>query len=546
VLLVYRGTSMPPSEEVYQLFAPLGTAFFLVLLIACANVANMMLARGFARQREIGIRLALGADRGRLIRQLLTEAALLAVPSALAGIVVSRFAIDLSVRAIFATVPPAFAERIRFIPLDPDARLAAFMFAAAAVAAIAFGLAPALQATRPDIVRASRGDFDTELRPSRLRHALVAGQVALSVILLISAGVLLAGARHAKQLDPGIRTRDVLQLDVSNRTRSSVIERLRADPQVEAVAGVHSPPLDGGWWVLPLRGARGQSEATNTNFVSPEYFSTVGLLPVRGRAFTLDEAMTHAPVVVVSEAAAHRFWPDRSPIGETLQLIPPSTDSALFGAFRTATVIGVVRNAIPGSIARDATSPAVYYPAPLDSGAMRLLVRTRGDADKVHAAIISRASAGDSSAVEEAHSLAASFDLQVYVFRAAYWVATAVGCIALLLTLSGVYGVVSYLVWQRRKEFGIRMALGASAASVVSLVLRQSLRSASIGIGAGVVVALGLSKLFAGSLIVPDPFNPPGYAAGVIAVFVACVVATLVPSRKAATIDPVSTLRADS
>jgi predicted permease len=546
VFLDPRGTSLPNSDDVFFLFAPILTGFVLVLLVACANVANMMLARGFARQREIGIRLALGAGRGRLIRQLLTEALLLSVPAGILGFVVSRAVIDICIRVMFATVPAAYATYLRAVPFNADARLVAFMFATAACAAVAFGLVPALQATRPDIVRASRGDFDTEHRPSRLRNALVVVQVAMSVILLITAGVLLGNARDTKRLDPGIQTSGVLQLQVAERARVAVVDQLRHHPAVDTVATARWAPLDGGWWVINLRNASGVSEATNINIVSPEYFGAVRLPMLGGRSFTADEALGRVPVVIVSEAAARRFWPDRDPIGETLELSVPRTDTALFGAFRAARVIGVVRDATPGVITRPKSWPAVYYPlSPAVAGAV-VLARTRGNAELSSASIVATISGDDSTAIDEAHSLSASIALQTYPFRVAYWLATAVGCIALLLTISGIYGVVSYLVGQRRKEFGIRMALGAAASSIVALVLRQSLASCAIGVAIGLFVALALSKVLAGALFVTNAFDAGGYVVGTVAVIFACFAATYIPSRNAAAIDPASALRTDS
>lgn len=541
-----RGTSLPNSREVYQLFAPIGAGFLLILLVACANVANMMLARGLARQREIGVRLALGAGRGRLVRQLLTEAVLLSIPAAVLGFIVSRVVLDVCVRIMISTVPSAYVPHIRVIAFDADVRLTAFMFGMAAIAAIAFGLAPALRATRPDIVRASRGDFDTEHRPSRLRSALVVAQVAMSVVLLISAGVLLGNARNTQRMDPGIQTSNVLQLQIAERARGTLLERLRADARIEQVAAVRWAPLDGGWWVLAVRTATKRSEAANVNFVSPEYFDAVRLPLLRGRAFSTEEAFDAAPVAIVSDAAAKRLWPNRDPIGQTLELSVPRIDTASFRAHRLATVIGVVRDATPGTVARPKSWPTVYYPTRLDGPGVTLLARTRGDADALQYSIVASIAGSDSAAVDEAHSLDTALALQMYPFHAAYWLATAIGCIALLLTVSGVYGVVSYLVSQRRKEFGIRLALGAVATSIVALVLRQSLRSCAIGVGVGLVVALGLSRILAGAVLLANSFDLVGYVVGVVAVFIACIVATYGPSRKAAAIDPAQTLRAGS
>src|SRR5262249_18646219 len=211
------------------IFGPVAAAFLLVLLIACANVANMMLARGMARQREIGIRRALDAGRGRLIRQLLTEAVLLALPSGALGFLASRAAIAASLAVMYSTVPRVYIDYLRVVPLDVDARILVFMMMSAIVAGIAFGLAPALQATRPNIVQASRGDFDTQFRPSRLRSALVVAQITLSVLLVVSAGILLSTARHTEQLEPGIRTRNVVQIALSAAAKPGVIDAIRRD-----------------------------------------------------------------------------------------------------------------------------------------------------------------------------------------------------------------------------------------------------------------------------------------------------------------------------
>src|SRR6266705_1586506 len=210
----------------------------LVLLIACANVANMMLARAMSRQREIGIRLALGAARGRLVRQLLTESILLALPAAAAGFRVSQATIGLGVRVMFATLPPEFAQFIRVAPLPPDVRVFGFMLAAALASALLFGLAPAIQATRTNVMQAARGDFTSEFRPARLRNSLVVGQIIVCVLLLITAGVLLRGANRIQNLDIGLRTRDVIEIAIQEKARARVLDRLSSDPSVQIAISI--------------------------------------------------------------------------------------------------------------------------------------------------------------------------------------------------------------------------------------------------------------------------------------------------------------------
>jgi putative ABC transport system permease protein len=546
VSLVERGTSIAISPSLILAYTPVAIAFFLVLMIACANVANMMLARGMVRQREIGIRLALGAGRRRLVRQLLTEAVLLAVPSGLLGFVISRAAIEMSVAAMYATLPEAFAKLLRVVPLDADVRVVAFMLLSAVVATVLFGLAPTLQATRPNIVQASRGDFDTQFRPSRLRNGLVIAQITLSVLLLICAGVLLSGARHTERLDPGIRVRDVLQIDVRPPARDRVVAALRADPAVQSIAASSSTPLDAIFPEMMLVAGDRPAEQTSYNAVSPEYFQVLDLAMVSGRRFTVEEAIAQAPVAVVSRSTAQHFWPGRDPIGQTLSIA--TTDRAFnrLERYRSVRVVGVTSDASPGWIGKSTSTPTVYYPSAVDEPSTRLVVRVRGDAETVRAHLDRTLAAIDSGAVQDMHTLDASFALQVYPFQALFWIASALGAVALILTLTGVYGVLSYVVAQRRKEFGIRLALGAGGATITRLVLRQSLELSAIGLGAGLALALIVSRLFAIVVVFFDTFDATGYIGGTVIVLAVCLVAAYVPSRRAAMVNPVETLRADS
>ena len=234
--LYSRATSVRLGPQAFLVLFPVLAAFALILLIACANVANMMLARAMARQREIGIRLSLGAARGRLIRQLLTESVMLALPAAFAGFLISRAAIAAALRAMLATLPREFVDFITIVPLDPDVRVFAFMMAAAIVAALLFGLAPAIQATRNNVVQASRGDFGNEFRPQRLRNTLLVVQITVCAMPLICAGVLLRGANGIHNRDIGLRTADVIWIEVPEKSRVPVISRLAAEPLVQTIA----------------------------------------------------------------------------------------------------------------------------------------------------------------------------------------------------------------------------------------------------------------------------------------------------------------------
>ncbi len=545
VQLSSRGTAIPVNPESIAMFAPVIIAFLLVLVIACANVANLMLARGMARQREIGIRLALGAGRARLIRQLLTEALLLALPAALLGYVISRLAISTSVSTMLATVPPAYAGYIRLVSLDGDARVFAFMTGAALLSAVAFGLAPALQATRADVVRSSRGDFDTKLPKSRLRDGLVVVQVTVSVILLVTAGVLLSGSHQTDRLDPGVRTHDVVQVELLPKFRERGLAALREDPHVIMLASSATTVLDGAFGRLMVSASGRPAAAAHYNVVSPGWFSLLGMPIERGRGFSDDEAATRAPVAVISRSAAAALWPGQDPLGELVSI--PSEDRAFatLVPYRRARVIGVTQDITPGSIALDPRTPVVYYPQPLAADVTQFVARVSGDPTEARNAIERTIAGVDSGAVVEIHSLATSLALQTYPFRAMYWIATAIGAIALVLTIIGVYGVMSYVVAQRQREFGVRLALGASARNLVGLVLRQTLRLSSIGLALGVVCALGVSLIFARAVYNVNPFDLRGYLAGSSVVAVACLVAAYVPSRRAATADPMDALRAE-
>ena len=542
--LVSVASALPLTDETIAVFTPAVVAFALVLLIACANVANVMLARGIAREREIGIRLALGAARARLVRQLLTESVLLAIFAAALGYVISRWALDIGVRVMIASVPGEFAPYLHVMPLAPDLRVFGFVLAAALASALAFGLVPALQATRPNVVQASRGDFDTAFRPGHMRGALVVAQIGVCSLLLIVTGVLLRGSVKANRLETGMRTSDVVQLDLDERARAVALRRLRTEPIVSGIGASTQSPLDG---MYPAQGVRvagdRRIEIAGVDFVDAGFFSVVGIPILHGRAFTDDEERRGSPVAIVSEAAARALWPGRDPIGQLLQLsAEPPRDSRL-ARVRTARVIGVSRNAVSGWIGTGLGRSVVFYPASADSTGAQIVARVTGDASQARQRIDVDLAAVDQRAINEIHTLDDYLAVQRWPFKIFSWVAAAIGALALTLTVIGIYGVLSYLVAQRSKEIGIRMALGASVVSVVGKVLRQCLRYAVVGIAAGSVLALGVSKLCASVLVIVDTFDPAGYAFGVMVVLAACVAAAWAPSRRAAQVNPAEMLR---
>src|SRR2546425_7088740 len=315
--LVSVASALPLTDETIAVFTPAAVAFALVLLIGCANVANVMLARGIARQREIGIRLALGAARAQLVRQLLTESGLLAISDAGLGFILSQWILDTGVRIMFASAPGEFVPYLRVVPLAPDLRVFGFVLVAALASAVAFGLAPALHTTRGNLALASRGEFGTAVRPGRMRSGLVVVQIGVCSLLLIVTGVLLGGARKADRLPTGMRTRDVVQLVLDDHGRGPALRRLRSEPSVSLIGASGQSPLDGMYPALGVR-ATGQSRiaVAGVDFVDAGFFRVLDIPLVRGRAFSGDEERQGLPLAAVSEAAARARWGPADPIGQ--------------------------------------------------------------------------------------------------------------------------------------------------------------------------------------------------------------------------------------
>jgi predicted permease len=484
VTLKSRATAIRLSVKVIAMFTPLGVAVGLVLLLACANVANMMLARAMARQREIGIRLSLGAGRGRLIRQLLTESMLLAIPAGLAGFLVSRMAVEGGLRIMYATLPPDIAQVMPPISLPPDIRVFAFMLAAAFASALLFGLAPAIQSTRSDVMLAARGEFTSDVRPMRLRNALVIVQITVCALLLITSGVLIRGESAMRSFDVGFRTHGVIGMIPPEKARPVILQRLRSDSTVQAIAAAASIPLNG---VLPpvliSAGAGAKASDAWYNYVSPGFFSLLDLPILEGRNFTVDEARSGAPVVIISQLTARRLFPKGNALGR--EIFIRHDDRTDWGEplprSSAARVVGVTRNIISCTIPYGPDPPLVYFPA--TTGKLNLLIRVNGNVENARLRLDKELSTLAGEDIGDIHSMDQSFALSVYLFRVGSWMGSLLGGLALLLTLSGIYGVLSYLVTQRTKEIGIRMALGATVGAVTSLVMKQSMRLAVVGIG---------------------------------------------------------------
>jgi len=544
VKVMSAATAIALTPQTLVTFAPVFVAFGLVLAISCANVSNMMLARALARQREIGIRLSLGAGRPRLIRKLLTESLLLAAPAAAAGMAISQATIGCAQWLMMATVPAAFSKIIRVPQLAPNARVFLFMLAASVAATLVFGLIPAIQTTRTALVQANRGDFSSDHRPSRLRSILVTAQAAVCSLFLIYAGVMLRSELRVTAVDVGMRTAGVFDVRASARFHAQAEQKLAALPGIEA-ANVWRAPLYGELRQMGVIPGGGRNEfQAGYNFVSPEYFSVLRIPLVRGRFFTAEEARGQAAVAVISEATARKFWPGQDALGQSIAISSgrqKDERSDRLPSFCASQVIGIARDATNGFVANGVDSTCIYFPTFGTVGNESLLVSVKGGKDSGKRLL----EGALNGIVDQINPMDEVLATMIYPFRVAFWITGFLAALALVLTVSGIYGVLSYLVSQRSKEIGVRLALGASAGAVVRMVVSQSMRMAGVGIALGVAFALMVAPLFAHQLQTMEPYDGAVYVAGAALVTLAALAAACFPCRRAAQIDPVITLRCD-
>lgn len=525
----------------------------LVLVVACANVANMLLARGVARQREIGIRLALGAGRSRVVRQLLTESILLSLLGGAAGILLSVTASRLLWTALITVVTSdqGFSQQFSVeLDFSPDAHVLLYGLALSVVSGILFGLAPALQSTRSGLYSATQAAGS----PSRLRGLLLGIQVAVSVLLLVVSGGLLGGvmSSFAKASDLGFEGRDTYLVRGnfgSDRTRvgasiQRLRERLEGLPEVSDVA-IGVAPLRGGFQ-FPLTADRWKGQAT-TAWASDRYFETVGIPILEGRGFTRQEGDRDAPVAVISESTARRVWPGEDPLGKRLTL-------DLLGSFTDYQVVGVAKD-VRFRLITEIDPVLVYLPCgPMSRMRGGILFHIGGSRDKALAAVESAAESVVDPAALATLDLTSLEDGPVAVQRGFLRVLGAfAGTLTLLsLTLAGVgiYGVMAFLVSQRTREIGIRMALGATSRAVIRNVILQGLWPVLTGMLVGVAGSLALERapVLQGARqfsLSPPTFSDPVFYAELTLVLAIAVLAGLVPARRALRVDPAVALRHD-
>jgi macrolide transport system ATP-binding/permease protein len=573
VAVTPSATFIQLEDEVKLLVAPLLTAVGLILLIACVNVTNMLLARAAGRQREIAVRLALGASRRRVMRQLLTESVLLSALGGAAGLLLAVWTISALYPLVLAQmpVPPALLEQFA-LDLSPDYRVLAFTMLVSLLAGVAAGLAPALQASRPNLSGALKdggSTFGARLGQSRLRNALVVTQVAVCLTLLIAAGLLTRNLQKLQTIDTGLVTKNVFTLDTGtqgtqqepgrvNEFRRQLVTRLRALPGVKSVSQAMRQPLAGVVRTTPITLA-GRTPAVDRpvqagfNFVSADYFQTLGLRITRGRGFTAQEEQANAQVVLISESTARRFWPNEDAIGKHVGIgaAAPRSESSPEATpnFPQYEVIGITNDTRQGLVwRRDETF--LYVPLPAAQANARhagehLIVSTEGDARAVMAAARNEAASLDASIFVIPRLVEDSLALQMAPFKAVAVLAGVLGLLALLLASIGLYGVMSFVVGQRTREIGIRMALGAEDHDVIALFLRQGGKLIAIGVALGLAGGAAISGLLTVVLTDISQFDPLAFA--VVAAFMTAVAlaACYVPARRATKVDPMIALRCE-
>ena len=508
----------------------------LVLLIVCANVSNLMLARGSARRKEIAVRLALGASRWRLIRLLMTESILLAVLGGTAGLFLSL------------VLPPILISLVPEIGLDidlkPDVTVFLYMFLVSLLTGVVFGLAPAIQSTKTDLTAALRSGNRTRVSRRRLRNLLVIGQVAVSLVLLIGAGLLVRTLQRAQSSDVGFDSKNlvVLSMDVSAQgyddsrvatLRAQLAERLKALPEIKEMSSAEIMPFAGRRDDAVDIEGQGSGISVNANRVSPEYFQTLGIHLQRGRAFTEEDIRVGQSPAVITQAMASRFWSDADPIGKHFR----------DGDGNGHEVIGVVSDISSTNVGK-VDGPLFYTPASLARlVGSSVVLRTNGNINSSVNAIRETARAIDKDAFVTVEPLEENVRRALEPARTGAWFSGTISLLALIIAATGIYGMLSYNVIERTSEVGIRMALGAQRRSVLLLIVGDGMKLTAIGTAIGLAVALILTRVLGSVVFGVATTDALAFAVVAIGALVVGLLACYIPAHRATKVDPLVALR---
>jgi predicted permease len=529
--------------------AVLMVAFGLVLLVACTNVANLMLARADARMRETAIRLSLGATRRRLIRQFVTESLFVSLAGGMLGAILAVWSFKWLVVSGLAALPSDIGTSLRIEP-EADLRVLAFAVVVSTLAGVGFGLMPALTATRP----ALRMTIDQGLAGGasrsrgRLQGALVGTQVAFSMVLVVATALLIRGFFEARNVDPAF-DHEVLTVAASDLRGfgfdaaraagffGSAIAAVRGMPGVEDVAqALYTPLAAGSRTIMFRRPEVTDGDGVQTNIVSANYFAVTGIPIVRGRPFTEAEvAADPLAAVILTESTARSFWPDEDPIGKTL----------VHEGFVEATVevVGIARDIEVATIGETATR-YIYTPAtPSTQPQLQLVVRSILPAEVLRDGITAVFNRLDPNLPVQVGPLSDNFAFWARISALASSLAAGLGLLALILASVGVFGVMTTVVGRRVREIGIRLALGARKGDVLKLMLKKSMRPVVIGAVVGVLACFGVAELLSALLFGVGALDPIALGGAAAAVLGAGLLASAIPVRRAMSVDPMTTLR---
>ncbi len=519
----------------------------LVLLLACVNLANLLLARATERRKELAIRLAIGAGRARIVRQLVTEAVMLSLAGGLAGLVAATWITGLVSSMKFPGDLPLV------IDLRVDWRVMAFAFGISLATGIAFGLLPALQASRPDLIPALKNEKSMAgFRRSRLRNALVVVQVALSLVLLICAGLVVRSLQAAQKTRPGFNPENAVTLsfdlglqgyteEKGRAFQKDLLRRAQSLPGLHSVALVSPLPLslDYSYTTIYVEGQPVTGTADLPSAVpyeiSPDYFRAMEI-PLRGRDFTEREDQTESRVAIVNETFARRFFPGRDAIGGRFNLSGP--DKPFWQ------VVGVAGDGKYNSLG-EAPQAAFYRPLLRDyPSSAALVARTTADPKATIAGLRGELQALDSTLpTYDVRTLTEHMDAPLFPYRMAAVVLGSFGVLAVVLAAIGIYGVMSYVVAGRTREVGVRVALGAARSDVLLLIMKQGMSLALIGLAAGLLMGFGVARLIVKLLFGVNPTDPVTFVGVFVLLGLVAALACYLPARRATKVDPLVALR---